>query len=317
MNLALLVVGLALVALPGATAGLGRQLAPDEWARHSAVSLRAGLWAVWIGLLLTSAPAVAAAVSLPDVADACNHVLGLWLPGGRLVGWAAVVAVAVFQDRIIVARFRSREALAALRVEPWLGRHEARAGYTLVVVPTEVSLAYAVEGSPPQVVVSEGLAGAVPAAELDAIVRHELCHLDHGHRRHLELALAVDATLGRFGWARRSTAELRLAVERWADEAAADLTSRATVRHALETVALSMVAAATPPPASVAPAFTTAETVRARLAALATTPALLPLRSRLVATAPVTVLTATAVAILAGSPPVHHGVLTLLVACPL
>jgi hypothetical protein len=314
MNLVLLAAGLALVALPGWTATLGRRLAPPEWARLTSLSLSTGLAAVRLGLLITAAPTALRVIGVHDLADACHRTLEPVAPGGALTGAASAAALILIQTRISRAHRRSREVRRTLRIEPWLGQHHAigEHEHELVVVPSASTLAYALAGSPPQIVLSRGLASTLSADELGAVVRHERCHLDHDHQHYLDLAVATDVALHRVGFARRSTSVLRLAVERWADEAAAAHLDRTTVRRALAKVVDSMLA---PAPA---PAFTSAETIGERLSALGTSPRPPSLRWRLAAAGPALVLaTLVAATLLTGSGPVHHGLVGLLGYCPL
>lgn len=309
MNLVLVAAGLALVALPGWTSHLGRRLQPRDWARLSSVSLWAGLVAVRLGLAVTAAPTALRAVGVHHLSVTCHQLLGPLTPGGELTAWGTLAVLVALQARIATVRHRCRRNLQTMWVEPCLGQHHARRDHELVVVPTASSLAYAVEGDPSQVVVSDGLTRILSQAELDAVVRHERCHLQHGHHRHLELARVVEGAFPAFGAARRSAATLRLAVERWADEAAAAATGRAPLRRALEKVVVSMLDAV--------PAFTTAETIGARLDALDATPRSPVGRWNVVAaTVPLVALTGVVgVALLTGSSPIHHGALSLVDLC--
>jgi hypothetical protein len=220
------------------------------------------------------------------------------------------VLLVAFELRIRRARRQSRKTRRTLRVESWIGHHTDGADHELVVIPTPASCAYALEGRPPQVVVSDGLARHLSDDELAAVVDHERCHLQHGHHRHLELALATEAVLGPLRFARRSTTVLRVALERWADEQAADLGSRAAVRGALEKAIVTMLG-----PAPV-PAFNGVETIRQRLDALGRDRQATSNRCRLAAVVPTAVLViAVGVAAACGAPLVHHGVLGLVGSC--
>ncbi|MGH9214874.1 MAG: hypothetical protein ACRDZS_01340, partial [Acidimicrobiales bacterium] len=100
--------------------------------------------------------------------------------------------------------------------------------------------------------------------ELDAVLRHERAHLVNDHGRYLLLATALEHTFGLFPLLRRSTAALRVTLERWADEEAAGSApeSRQVVRNALLDVTSALVAE----PAVAA--FTSADTVIERIEAL-------------------------------------------------
>jgi beta-lactamase regulating signal transducer with metallopeptidase domain len=244
------------------------------------------------------------------LAEACHQTLGAAAPGGAVAGIASGTALVLVQTRIARARRQSRRTRATLHVEPWLGHHQRSDGHDLVVIPAGSSIAYALEGHPPQIVVSQGLASALSSDELGAVIRHERCHLDHGHQRYLELALVADAALAPLRFVGRSSATLRLSVERWADETAADQASRTAIRNALAKAVEQMLVPV--------PAFSAAETIGARLVALDTDPSAPRARWRLAAVLPTVTLTVTiAVALLTGSAPIHHGVLGAFGCCRL
>ncbi|MCZ7531279.1 MAG: M56 family metallopeptidase [Acidimicrobiia bacterium] len=128
---------------------------------------------------------------------------------------------------------------ARLHVDAWLGRHEDRGSYELVTVPTSRVMALCVPGSRPQVVVSDGLVELLDAAELDAVIGHEMAHHQLRHHRFLELAVVVEHAFLFVPGARRSARVLRDEVERSADEKAAERSQGPLpVSAALHTIAL-------------------------------------------------------------------------------
>ena len=96
----------------------------------------------------------------------------------------------------------------------------------------------------------------------------------------LGVAAALGATLGWLGPVRRSLAEVRLAVERWADEEAG--TTSPAARPAVRRALLKTVGLAAGP----VPAFTDPATIVARLTALAEPPPHPGIRTRLAAVVP-------------------------------
>jgi hypothetical protein len=128
---------------------------------------------------------------------------------------------------------RTRRLRAVALVDPWLGVHRTIEHAEVVVVPTEALVAVGVPGTRPQVVVSEGLVGAVAPRSLEAIIEHEVAHHTLRHDRYLLVAATVDGTVGRMGIGTRSTAMLRERIECWADDEAARRTGRQAVRRAL------------------------------------------------------------------------------------
>src|SRR3546814_3790608 len=123
--------------------------------------------------------------------------------------------------------FRSaRRGRRAAHVDSWLGEHHDLGDHEVVVVPTSSPLAYSVEGSPPQVVISEGLRDSIGDDLVALVIDHERAHLRARHGRALLVAALAD---GAFGWSTgvlRSTTALRLAGERAADETAAGARKR-------------------------------------------------------------------------------------------
>jgi hypothetical protein len=260
----ILLSGGLLLALPGFAQPLARRLPPEHWARASAGALLVGAAMVQLSAMLVAAPTVLGALGVHSLAAACERLLGPVTPGGDVMGWAAAalsVALPAVVGRRVAAAVRHRRTL---EVEFSIGDHRPWAGHDLVVLPTEEPLAFSVDGHSPQIVVSRGLVAALSPAQLEAVLRHEAAHLRHRHQRFLLVASALDC---RFPYLahplRRSTASLRGALERWADEAAAgaDPQARRNVRDALLAVVTAAVNAAVP-------AFSTADTVVERLRAL-------------------------------------------------
>jgi Zn-dependent protease with chaperone function len=309
MSAVLVLAGLALLVLPGAFASTGRHLRPREWGRLNLAAMRLGLWAIQFGLFLVAAPTVLHAACVHSVADACHRVLGPVMPGGAVTGWASAAATVGLFGAARVVRQRAIRLQRAGRVDSWLGEHQHRAEATLVLLPTNDLVAYAALGSPHQVVLSRGLADSLTPDELDAVVGHELVHLRHRHDRYLVAAAVIDATLGWIPALRRSTAALRLSVERWADEEAAQRPgSRDSIRRALAKTSETML--------SLLPAFTAACTLAARLDALGTPPPDPTLRQRAAVAGPVFALASVVAACLVlWSTYTHHGVLGLLGFC--
>ncbi len=311
MTALLVAIGIGLLLLPGTLAPRWDHLAPSEWTRLNVASLVLGLWAVRVGLLLSAAPTILRAAGVEHAAMACHELFGPVLPGGAPVGWASAGALAFIELRLIQSRHRTSAALGLVRVETWLGDRTTIDGVEVVRLPTRAPLAYAVGGTPPQVVISEGLVDVLSKAELEAVVRHERSHLAHNHQRHLSFAAAAEAAVGWLAPVRRSIEALRLGVERWADEdAALAPRERSLVRAALVKVTATMLAPV--------PSFTTGCTILDRLAALDREPPAPTTATRAAAVAPLLGLTALiGVTLVAWSTFTHHGLVGLLGFCPL
>lgn len=73
--------------------------------------------------------------------------------------------------------------------------HDRRPGSTVTYVAASQPFACAVPGPRPRVIVTRGLSDALSAAELDAVVAHELHHLTARHDLHVQAARLVAACL--------------------------------------------------------------------------------------------------------------------------
>lgn len=261
MTLVLLGAAVVMLTLPAFGRLVGSRLDPAEWARLLAAMLLVGFAALELALVLLALPTVLAAAGVPELASACRRLLGELAPGGISVGWSAAVLAVVLPVRAAWGTRAARRVTGEMHVEEWFGRHEARDGVEVVVLPAPHVLAYSVHATPAQVVISDGLVDTLAPDELAAVLRHELAHLRHGHQRYLVLAAALEHAVP---FATPSTRPLRAALERWADEHASGASPerRASLRAALLRVTDAMVGA---PPVA---AFTTAGTVLERAAAL-------------------------------------------------
>lgn len=104
----------------------------------------------------------------------------------------------------------------------------------LVVLDTDDVQACAVPGRPGRIAVSRGLLQRLDAPERRALLAHERAHLVHRHHWHQTAALLAAAMNPLLTRLPRAT---ELACERWADEEAADVASRAAVAAALRITA--------------------------------------------------------------------------------
>ena len=311
MTLVLVLAAVGLLSFPAAAGRFGRRLPPSEWARVAG----AATWFGWIslraGLLFAAAPTVLRAAGVREIADACHRVLGPPIPDGIVVGWLAALVLVVISVAGGRAARTARRVQRSMHVESWLGEHQSRPGFDLVIVPTSEPMAYAVSGEPPQVVVSRGLVDVLGADELEAVVSHELCHLRHHHQRYLSLVATIDAAMFAVPASRRTTAAVRLAIERWADETACAVAgSRGPCRRALLKCAASEIAAV--------PTFTSPCTVSARLSALQAASPRGDWRARVAVVAPATALGGVVVSLaLAWAVAGHHDFLGMIGYCPL
>lgn len=276
MIIALVVSSLSLLGLPCLLRRLtlARRLPPAEWAQLSLALLVFGAVAFETALVLLGAPTVLRALGVPALADICQRMLGDLVPGGPVVGWWAAgsaVAIPLIGGR---GALRAARAHRALHVESLIGRHEQFGEHELVVLPTNQLFAFSLTGdgraARSQVVVSERLVQELPPTELDAVLRHEAAHIEGRHQRYLVLITTLEHGLVLLPFLRRSTAALRGALERSADERAAGASpeGRAALRAALLHVTSAMVA----PGATVTAFSSSADSVLERLQAMEEAP---------------------------------------------
>lgn len=220
MILALLAVGLMLLVLPGIPRRPPRRLPQSEWTPLATAAFVVGALAVEVALVLAATPAIASVVADPALVDRCRGALSPLATDPSPLSWAAAVLAVTFAVRALLSGGRSYTRARCTRVDPWLGEHEPRQGFDLVVLPTERLVAFGVSGSRRQVVISDGLVHAFEPAQVDAVIGHEAAHL---RLRHPQVLVALAAIEAAFGWVSavgRSAATLRAGLETWADEEA-------------------------------------------------------------------------------------------------
>jgi len=267
--IAALAAGFALLALPDALGRVGRRLAPSEWASLCAVALGGGAVLVELVLVLRATPGVLGAAGFDAFAAACSRVLGPLVTGGPAVTWAAVVVAVALPAAAALATRRARRLRERVAGDLWLGATANVAGHDVVVLPVDRPVAVSFETPTPVIVVSRGLLERLAPDELEAVVEHEAAHLAHHHQRLLTITTMIAPLLGRLPGVAPSIATIRLALERWADEAATagSPRRRAALRHSL----LQLLDTATTTTAAVA-SMADARTVAARVHALTAPP---------------------------------------------
>lgn len=235
MGLGLVLGSLGLLALPAFARRWGRLVCPAEWSRVCGTSLALGASMFELAVVLYAIPAVAGVVGASDVAAMCRRVLEPFDPAIGPVGAAAAVLAVAIPASGLVALVQADRTAHRAYVEHWRGEHRPRAGYELVTLDSPVPVAVAVPARVPQVVVTRAIVDQLSAAQLAAVVRHELAHLQHGHDRSLAVASALEHAFPFVPVVRAGTAAWRAGMERWADETAAgsSLERRDSLREAL------------------------------------------------------------------------------------
>jgi hypothetical protein len=263
VSVLLMISGLGLLLLPGLSQPVGRRLVPSTWSWICLVALVGGTLMIEGLFLLYAAPTVLRAIGIPGLAALCQHMLNVLVPGGPILGWLGAGAAFIVTGGMAIAVGKYRRITRLVRVGCAHREHRAIGSCDLVVLPTEAVMAVSIAGSPPQVIVSEGLVDMLSDEEFAAVLSHESAHLAHNHHRFLTFASAIEHGFCCLPLIRRSTHALRTGIERWADEEAiaASPEGRTCLRSALVKVTSSFAN-------SMLPAFSGPETLVERLSAL-------------------------------------------------
>jgi hypothetical protein len=187
-----------------------------------------------LGLLLSPlvgrVPLVAEVGGWQPASVAVRSPVPWWISAGALLALAALGwRVVVWVGRV------GRDVSAIGRVHDEFGSGSDRG---VVVVDSPAVGAHALPRTlrrPGRVLVSRGLLAVLDDDEQAAVVAHEGAHLRHGHALFvvaIDLAVALNPLLQPMG------DDVRLAVERWADEDAGAATDRAVMASALAKAAL-------------------------------------------------------------------------------
>lgn len=140
-----------------------------------------------------------------------------WLSLGGL--GAALMAALSSAEPVLMASRLDRDSINRLLVTT-PSRSERRGRHTVRILDTEEVFAAAVRLPEPTVLLTTGLTGVLNAAQLEAVISHERCHLTQRHDLAVTLASLYGAST-RFYPARHLHQATGLLVELIADDAAA------------------------------------------------------------------------------------------------
>ncbi len=236
--------GLGFLALPGALALLGKELAPRTWSLACLVAMLAGPVLLVAALVPVSSAATLAAAGVLALSRSCAAMLGNVVPGGEAVATAGLLGAGLALSGGLRALRRSMRARHRAHVEAGLGARLTTEGpFEVVVLDDARPAAFSVPGRRSeggQIVLTAGLIDLLPTGGLELVRAHEAAHLRHRHAAYLAATHAVEQAIGFFAPARRSAAALRLALERWADEDAAGADRNRRARLSATLVAAAM-----------------------------------------------------------------------------
>ncbi len=149
MTLTLLVLGAALLVLPGAGVLRPDRLGPVPWARLCAASLSVGASLVQASLAMAAAPTVLRALGVHGAANLCHRMFGALGGGGAVTGWLSLAGFAWVTVIRLSSRKRDRRLVRVAAIESWLGDHVVRDGFERVTIPLVEAPAYTVPGQRP------------------------------------------------------------------------------------------------------------------------------------------------------------------------
>lgn len=204
----------ALVSMPLLAKPVRASFRPVELTRFNASTMSSGLLLLVIALVACAIPVVA---TLWGAGGVDRH----FFPGDTAVGWTSAAVFSALLVAFVVGYLRSVRTERRLTVEPSIGTHVQLDGFDLVILDSEARIAYAVDRSQPQIVMTTGLIESLSVPELVSVVEHEAAHITLGHRRHLRL-LGLLEPLSRIATVRRLIDSYRLALEQAADARTTD-----------------------------------------------------------------------------------------------
>jgi len=217
---------------------LGRQLPPQAAAGLLTASALATALASGVVLSLAGFATLA---QVPPIAH-----LGHWSPGALRNATALPIAISAVAGLVAFALllagiYRAARAAHAIFVAVTACRQLGPGTDSLVVIDDDEPTAYTLAGFTGRIVVSTAMLRALSAAERRAMLAHEAAHLQRRHHVYTQLTDIAAATNPLL---RPLSGAVRLAVERWADEAAARFTGdRELVARALARAGLARAAA--------------------------------------------------------------------------
>ena len=200
---------------------------------------RAGAWILSVGSVVIAASGLivhATAVALmlgqvPAVAEMGGWSavrLGRWSPGSMATILACTVVAGQLLALVLWMSTRGRWLIMAWR---------ASSGFatSLVVLPDDEPVAFALPGWPGRIFTSQGLLRSLDDVDRRTILAHEQAHIDGRHDLHRAVA-SLAAAINPFLWP--VSGSVRLVTERWADEAAAGVVGdRQQVARTIDRVA--------------------------------------------------------------------------------
>ena len=226
----LVVATAGLLAAPALTRPLRRRMRPADAARVEATSLITGLLIAETAFIVCAAPILVIAFGVQPF-----HRLGTahLFPGGSTAGIVSLLAAVAFPTYLVVTIRRTVRDRRHIARAARMGGSEFRTGEADILVHrSSRSIAMAVPGRRPVIVLSDHLCDQLTDHELELVVRHELAHVRF-HSKVLLIVGVVQPLARIVPFLRKSVDVLRLSLERWADEAAIETEDERTILRQL------------------------------------------------------------------------------------
>jgi Zn-dependent protease with chaperone function len=202
------------------------------------------LLAVWLGVFLLGAAAIAGSVLWSVMLAIAAHTAPVdagWLAG--LVAWGALTITGATAALVLTraepltagreAAARDLDVLAAACTD----RSERIGAVQVLFVRAERPIAFSSTGDGGRIVVTSALADALTRAQLRAVLEHERAHLTSHHDGLLRIARLNRACVPVLFGARAFDQAVHLLIELAADDAAARICGAATLAGALRRTA--------------------------------------------------------------------------------
>ncbi|MDE0802673.1 MAG: M48 family metalloprotease [Acidimicrobiales bacterium] len=216
MTILLLLTGLVAIAVPGIRPAVLLRAHPRSFTRLASLAVGVGLACVLLALLLSVAVGLLH-LEFGHRSGGPDHLA----PEGTLGAVIAAVVLTILVIRAADLAVRSHRTTRRARPDAWLGHHHRTGGHDLTVLPTPEPIAFSIAGRRrTTIVISEGLQASLDEHTLRLVIDHELAHARAHDRRLLLLARCLDALAPAAPFAGRSSAAMRIAAERAADEEA-------------------------------------------------------------------------------------------------
>ena len=222
MILTFFLIGLGFLSTPVILRRPGRTIQPQLWTRLCTSSLIVGTVFIMVGGLVSSLATFFTLVGEHRIAKDCELMFGQFTQAYSPISFVALSLVPLSLGLGLRSLARYRRVVRRAWVEPGMGEHiNLDNNVESVVIDSTLPRAFSVPRRglrSSQIVVTTGLLATLSPDQVDVVRAHERAHINFGHGRYLATALVVERMFWLWPPVRLATQELRLAIERSADE---------------------------------------------------------------------------------------------------